>query len=390
MSREKNFEAVQPPVYYVLVGTWYNVGKLLRLSNGNLLYWTRVANVLAYALLVWLSYALSKELFPGSTFIYLGVPAVLVVLPQDIFCGLNNDVLSAPVVTLSLWLLVRFARSESPGRQLAVGAGLATAAALLTKYTNAPLLVVLAIVAGWKSWSWWRTGRPRGQFLPVALLLLAAGVPIAVWLGRNYLVLGEWTGFGLKSRHMTWTAKPIAQYANHPIFTPQGWMCFWRELVSTLWRGEVLWHREQLAAGAMDAFYTWSSTAFLLVFAVATAVRIKKTPAAGRAAAMLCLLMVLLYVALLVFLSISFDFGQGTFGRPSREWPYFANGRMMLGALVPFLIVYLGGFEVLLGWLRIGFLRLPLLLLVVAIIGLSEVMYSMAVFASWYNWYHLP
>ena len=63
---------------------------------------------------------------------------------------------------------------------------------------------------------------------------------------------------------------------------------------------------------------------------------------------------------------------------------------MMLGALVPFLIVYLGGLEVLLGWLRIGFLRFPLLIFLVNVMVLSETMYSMDVFASLYNWYHLP
>jgi len=389
-SRELNYEAVQPPLYYVVVGTWFDLGKLLGLSGGNLLYWTRVANVLAYGLLVWLSYLFTKELFPDSKFLYLGVPAMLVVLPQDIFCGLNNDALSAPLVTLSLYLLFRFGRSEAPSPELAIGAGLATAAAFLTKYTNAPLLVVPAIVAFLQVRSWWQKKQPRSQLLSVVLLLLAAGIPIACWLGRNYLVLGEWTGFGLKSRHMTWTAKPLGQYADHPIFTAAGWMCFWRELISTLWRGEVLWHRGQVAAGGMDTFYTWSSTAFLFIFVIATAGRIRKIPAQRGAAATLCLLMVVLYVALLVFLSISVDFGQGMFGRPSHAWPYFANGRMMLGALVPFLVLYLGGLEVLLGWLRIGFLRLPLLILVVDVIAISQIMYSMDVFASRFNWYHLP
>ena len=389
-SREKNFESVQPPLYYVVVGAWFDLGKLLGVRGGNLLYWTRIANVLAYGLLVWLSYLFTKELFPGSKFLYLGVPAVLVSMPQDIFCGLNNDVLSAPLVTLSLYLLVRLYRSEPPSGELAVDAGLATAAAFLTKYTNAPLLAVLGIVAGCKLWSWWRKRQPRSQLMPVVLLLAAAGIPIACWLGRNYVVLGEWSGFGLRSRQMTWTPKPLGQYFDHPIFTPQGWMCFWRELVSTLWRGEVLWHREQLAAGGMDTLYTWTSTTFLLVFVIASVGRIRKNPAERSTAAMFCAVMVLVYVASLVLLSISVDFGQGMFGRPSHEWPYFANGRMMLGALVPFLILYLGGLEVLLGWLRIGFLRLPLLILLINGMVLWEAIYSMDVFASRYNWYHLP
>jgi 4-amino-4-deoxy-L-arabinose transferase-like glycosyltransferase len=388
--REKNYEAVQPPFYYVVVGAWFDAGKLIGIGGGNLLYWTRLVNVLAYVLLVWLSYVFTKELFPACKFLYLGVPLVLVVLPQSVFYGLNNDVLSAPLVTLSLYLLFRLYRSDAPSRELAVGAGLSTAAAFLTKYTNAPLLVVPAVVAvlKLKPWSWRKPSRT--ELIPVVLLLLASAIPIGCWLARNYLVLGELTGFALKGRHMDWTPKSVGQYWDHPIFTFQGCVCFTSELASTLWRGEILWRRKELAAAGMDTFYAWSSAVFLLAFVVASFARVRKSPRKVCLAAMLCLLMVALYVALLIFLSISFDFGSGVFGRPSRAWPYFANGRMMLGALVPFLIMYLGGLVVLLGWLRASFLRLPLLILTVDVIALSEIGYSLDVFASQYNWYHLP
>ena len=102
------------PLYYVVVGAWYNVGKLLGLEGGNLLYWTRLFNLPAYIVLVWLAYLFAKELVPTSKFVYLGVPFVLVFFPQDIFFGLSNDVLSAPIVTLSLYLLLRMYRSEAP------------------------------------------------------------------------------------------------------------------------------------------------------------------------------------------------------------------------------------------------------------------------------------
>ncbi len=118
-------------------------GKTGRLRGRKLLYWTRFFNVPLYMLLVWLSYRLAKELVPASRFVYLGVPCVLVFLPQDIFYGLNNDVLSAPLVTLSLYLLVRLYRTEAPRPGLALGAGLAAAAAVLTKFTNAPILAIV-------------------------------------------------------------------------------------------------------------------------------------------------------------------------------------------------------------------------------------------------------
>ena len=92
-------------------------------------------------------------------------------------------------------------------------------------------------------------------------------------------------------------------------------------------------------------------------------------------------------MAILILISISFDFGGSNY--PSRQYPYLPCGRYLMGSLVPFLIMYLGGMEVLLGWLRLSFLRVPLLVIIVNFIVISEISYSMQVFASQYNWFHL-
>ena len=109
-----NHEAMQPPLYYAVVGAWYDLGKLIGLSGGNLLYWTRFFAVPVYGSLIWLSYLLTKQIFPLNAFLYLGVPFVLVFFPQDVFYSLNNDVLSAPLVTLALLLAIRMYRSPAP------------------------------------------------------------------------------------------------------------------------------------------------------------------------------------------------------------------------------------------------------------------------------------
>ena len=385
-----NHEAVQPPFYYAVAGLWYDLGKLLGFEGGNLLYWTRFLNVPLYVLLLWLSYGLAKELVPASKFVYLGVPLVLVSLPQDIFFGLNNDVLSAPLATLALYLLVRLYRIETPRWGLAFGAGLATAAAVLTKFTNAPVLAVVALVAVLKVGLPWRRQRPLAGFAPVAVLLLASLIPIGCWIARDYLVLGNPTGFALRSRFMGWTPKSLGQYVNHPIFTPGGLLFFWNSLATTLWRGEFLWHRDTLAVGSMDSFYFLSSTLLLLSFIVGSFRGGGRAPAASRSAAVFCLTPFVLSVALPILFSISYDFGTGPFNYPSRALPYFTQGRLILGVLVPFLIMYLSGLESLLDWLRLGFARLPLLIIMVDVMALTEIVYSLDVFASRYNWFHLP
>ena len=370
--REVNHEAVQPPFYYAVAGLWYDLGKLLGFEGGKLLYWTRFLNIPAYVLLVWLSYGLAKELVPASRFVYLGVPFVLVFLPQDIFYGLNNDVLSAPLVTLSLYLLLRMYRIETPRWGLALCAGLATAAAILTKFTNAPVLAIFAAVVFLKlGLPWWRK-QPLAHLVPVLLLLAASVIPIGCWMARNYLVFGDLTGFALRSRFMGWTPKSIGEYWHHPIFTPGGWLEFWRGLTTTLWRGEFLWHRVFLTIGPIDEFYFLSSTLLLLSFIVASLRGGRRAPAATRSAAMVCLPLFVLSVAMLILFSISYDFGTGPFNYPSRESPYFTQGRLILGALVPFLIMYLSGLESLLDGLRLSFLRWPLLILLVDLVAITQ------------------
>ena len=61
-----------------------------------------------------------------------------------------------------------------------------------------------------------------------------------------------------------------------------------------------------------------------------------------------------------------------------------------MGSVVPFLILYVGGLEKLLGLLRLDFARVPLLFIIVDLMVMSEIGYSMQVFASQYNWFHLP
>ena len=122
-KKTENHETVQPPLYYPLVAGWGYLGKCLALDDGNLLYWLRFFNVPVYAVLVWLSYLLAKELCPASKFVYLGVPCMLVAFPQDIYYNLNNDILSAPLVTLSLYLLFRLYQTDDPRPGLASGRG---------------------------------------------------------------------------------------------------------------------------------------------------------------------------------------------------------------------------------------------------------------------------
>ena len=89
----------------------------------------------------------------------------------------------------------------------------------------------------------------------------------------------------------------------------------------------------------------------------------------------------------LAALSVRYDFNQCSY--PSRVYPFFTSGRLILAALVPFLILYLRGLEAILGYVRIGYLRWVILILVIVIMLGSEIRISGEVFASPYNFYHM-
>ena len=148
------------------------------------------------------------------------------------------------------------------------------------------------------------------------------------------------------------------------------------------------WHYTTLAAARIDPFYVLSSTVFLLTFAIAGIANRGSSSAEMRLFVGLGGLLLALSVAILILISVSFDFGTSNY--PSRQFPFLPCGRYLMGSLVPFLIMYLGGLEVLLSWLQLRFFRLPLLILIVISMFIAEIAYSMGVFASQYNWYHLP
>jgi hypothetical protein len=383
--KSTNHQATQPPCYYAAAAAWFRLGELLHLPDVHLLYWTRFFNVPVYALLVWLAYLLTREIFPRSAFLRLGVPLVLAFFPQDVFYSWNNDVLSAPLVTLALYCLLRMVRDDSPRFRLALGAGLSAAAAFLTKGTNAPILLMVGLVAAWQLRPSRWGGRPAAHLAPVALLIAAACIPVGCWLLRNYFVLGAWTDVASKGRYLGWTPKPVSEYWNHPIFTPGGVWFFWKSLMSTFWRGELCWHREIIAIPWVDLVYVASSSLFLATFAVCDiGLRAKQPEESARLAAIgFCFFF--LFVAALIRMSVAFDFGPCF--SPSRKEPYFMAGRLILGGLVPFWIMYVRAIDALFGWRRCKYLRWLALAFLVELMIVPEIIVTLDMFASRYNWY---
>ena len=96
-----------------------------------------------------------------------------------------------------------------------------------------------------------------------------------------------------------------------------------------------------------------------------------------------CLAAALAFFALL---SVEYDFQDCFY--PSREHPFFVSGRLMLGLLVPFLILFACGLDRLLKNFQ-GATRFFVLGALLAFMLASEITIDWSIFPNAYNWFHL-
>lgn len=387
MRKKINHESTQPPFYYAVMAPWFKLGKLLGLDGGHLLYWLRLIDVPVYMLLVWLSYLFVKRFYARDVFLRFGVPLLLVVFPQDIFYSINNDVFTPLLFGVSLYCLLEMYLAQSKSYGFHVLTGLAVAATFLTKFTNLPILLVLGIIVLLRIGRMRKEGRLREDLPRIGALCFAAAIPIALWLVRNHLVLGDITGTAAKLTRLGWTEKPLHLIWHHPIFTPAGMVYFWSGLMKTFWRGEFVWYNAPVASNGVDLFYVWSTVALLLASLIGLWAYRKKNPGAEGFVSVIGFSVFILSGGFLGFLSTLYDYGRCIY--PSRLHPYLTSGRLMSGALIPFVILYLKGLQTILSEIGLARARWAVLSGVVLLILISEIVISEAPFRSFYNWYHM-
>jgi len=377
----KNHEASQPPLYYSVAGAWWRLGKILGLAGGRLLYWLRFLNVPVIVVLVWLGWVAARKVFPADFFIRLTVPALIAVLPQTAFYSIQNDVLSPLTFGAAFVLLLKFWDAEIPAGRLAATTGLALAATFLTKMSNLPLLAVTGLFIALKIFRLAQSKKIRAAAPALAVLLACAALPMAAWLTWCKINFGDFTGSVLKIHFLGWTHKPLADWFHHPIFSPAGFWFFLSKNLATFWQGEFLWQRQPLALPAVDLFYV-GLTLVVLAFAFAG---IWCRPPQRVALWFSCGCVVALF-AFFALLSVKYDFQDCFY--PSREHPFFVSGRLLLGALIPFLLLFAFGLNQMLK--RLGsptkFAVLAGLLLFMLA---SEITIDGRIFSNEYNWFHL-
>ena len=380
-----NYEAAQPPLYYTLAALWWRLGKVCGFHDGPLLYWLRFLNLFFVVALVWLGYVAARLVFPEREFLRLGVPALLAFVPQSAFYSIQNDVLSPLAFGAAFICLVKLLRADIPGVRLGMITGLALAATFLTKISNLPLLAVSGLVVLLKIGCLARSGKLRAAGPSLAALALCAGLPMIAWLAWCKHTFGDFSGTAAKIQFLGWAHQPMGEWWHHPIFTPHGLWTFGSGLLATFWQGEFLWHRQPLASPVVDTIYAISSVGFVGVAVVALFSR--SATASQRQALWFGFGSVVAAVAFLGFLSISYDFHDCFY--PSRAHPYFTSGRLMLGALIPFLLLYLYGLDRALSRVKNNWIRPLVLVGMILFMLISEILIDWRLFPNAYNWFHM-
>jgi hypothetical protein len=372
-----NYELSEPPLYYALAAAWASLGQRLGFTQGRLLYWIRSMDAVVIGLLVVLASAFGRVCDPTSRVLAIGMPLLVAALPQKIFYSITNDVLSPLVGGLALYCGLRLLVREEPGGRHALFIGVMIALAILTKFTNVLLVVMIPPLVVLRA----RRAGLTSAGLLVGGLILGATLPLVVWRvlagASAYQVADKAAAFG-------WTYRPIAQFVEHPIFSVSGAWYFVSQLVKTFWRGEFQWHGEPFALVAMDAIYVGLSLALL---GAACARLLGEQRPAPRRALLLCFVVLGAGVALLAGLSMMFDFGA--FPYPSRELPFFVSGRLIGAALLPFVALFVYGLEGLVSKTRLSGYELLMILDLAAVITVVELALSFDAIASPYNWFHL-
>lgn len=181
-----SYEAMQPPLYYLLAEPAWFVGGRLAGTIGAI-YAARLFSAAVAALLAPMVYLLALTIRPGAQRPALLAAGLAALLPGYVLNAtqITNDGLAAVLGAALVLIAVKGAR-DGWSRSLAAGCGVLLGAAVLTKLTAVGLvpLVVAAFI--------WPGGQPfRRRLVAGAVAAAVAAVAVAPWVLFNLHVYGQ-------------------------------------------------------------------------------------------------------------------------------------------------------------------------------------------------------
>jgi Predicted membrane protein (DUF2142) len=384
---QENYEVSQTPLYYALAATWWHIGAWLGFHGGRLVYWLRFLNITLVPALIWLAYATARLVFPNHFFARFGVPALLALMPQTAFYSIGNDVLSPLCFGITFLFLLKWIASDTPSPAIGAVTGLGFAGTYLSKLTNVPLLAVIGAALLVHIALAARHGKLRAALPALAAFLYCAVPPILAWMIWCKSNFNSLTGSSVKTHFLGWTLKPFSEWWHHPIFTPGGLWTYLSGQLGTFWQGEFLWQHQPLALPGTEFIYSVLSLVLLVPACRILLPRRSNEANLLRWALGLSLICFAAALAFFAMLSVVYDFHDCP--NPTREHPYFQAGRMMLGALIPFLLLFVYGMDRALNHFGVR-TKFCILFACLGLILAVEVMTDWPALFNEYNWFHLP
>jgi len=383
VPRRLNFEAEGAPLYYVVAAGWYDLGTALGVRDWRLGYWLRLLNPISYGLLVWLSYRFVLRVYPDRAFLCLAVPGLIAVFPQDVFFGMNRDIFPPAMWAAALLCMVDAVERDTAKISTLLLASLLVGLTFLLEVSNCVLYAAIAVTF----WIWLRHSvmRVRDKLLVTIAATTTACLPPVLWMWRNHRVYGDLTGSKAKIANFGWTVKPVTEMLHHPILTWHGASYFLVKLTRSIWHGDYDWHAAAMRSATMDWFYVLSSAVMILLFVIDYARRRRALSGLQKWVSPLALLLVIGSVLFLAGISMVFDYHHH--GYPSQLHPFFVSGRIISGALLPFILVYATGLEWIANHVRKWFPPMVVLAALMLLITASEIRVRRPAFTSPYNFF---
>ena len=154
----------------------------------------RIVNLLFGALTVALTWATARLIWPSRPALAAGSAAFVAFNPMFLYmaAAINNDVAAAAAGAAVTYAGVRLLLDPRGLRwQWGVALGVLYAAALLSKFNLAAILVVIEAAVTWVAW---RRGQWRQWLVVNALLVSVTALLAGWWFARNQRLYGEPTG----------------------------------------------------------------------------------------------------------------------------------------------------------------------------------------------------
>lgn len=324
----QQYEAGQPPLYYVLMAPASRAGALLGTREAILV--TRGASVLASLLAVVVAYALARELFPGRPAVWVAAPAALVLVAgfNSNLATVTNDAL-VPATAAAMIPTARALRRGLTHRR-ALATGLLLGAGVLVKTTALPVVVVVgsAVVVAAAARHVRRTDALRW-------LGVAAAVTVSVplpWMLWNLTTYGSPSALEPVMRTVTGPLQPPLPLTLHGV---------WEHVqrgISSFWNGQVVPNTTLVASLPLDphTLVWWVAVAGAGLAGGVAAWR-RRARAELAAVAWLAASFPLTMVTFLAVVYVALEGARVTVGR------------MLYASLVPLVVLLAGGMVVALG-----------------------------------------